>query len=194
MSYYQLDVSRTVKTDLTIKYDCENCGLGSSYTQTYDTSVHESGQTSSKSNAEAHELSKQLSSKAQEFAQEIAEDWKSEGPASFEYHITYEKCPSCGYTQSWMLEYLRERLRSKYIKWPIVIMSFAYIGLYFALERTLNDLVGDLATLSAIGVWAAAAFITYLIGTRFTDPNREFGDVSKVNEPTFIWSEPIITQ
>lgn len=198
MSYYSVDVSCTVEIELTTKYECENCGRVSSYRQTYDTSVNERGQTTRKSKAAAQKLTRELSIKAQKRAKEMGEDWKTEGPESFEYHITYEKCPHCGYSQSWMQKYLRGRQRSKYIKWPFFIVSFAYILWYVnGLESILNGLVGDLAGFNGIVTWAVVAGITYLIGKgilKYTDPNRKFGAVETINEPTFIWGEPIITK
>ncbi len=198
MSFYSLDVSRTVKSELTIKYECENCGQVSSYRQTYDTSVHESGQTATKSQAEAQNLSKELSLKALERAQEIAKDWKTKGPESFEYHITYENCPNCGYSQSWMQKYLREKQNSQYITSPIGIVSLGLFIWYFAgLESTLSGLVGDLACLSGIGIWVVSVVIIFFVGTglkKLVDPNRKFGEVTTKNEPTFIWGEPIITE
>lgn len=195
MSHYSVDASRTVKVDLTIKYECEHCGRDTSYTQTYDQSITESGVTSRKSKAEANQLSKELSSKTHKFAQEIAEEWKKEGPTSFEYHIRYEACPNCGYTQSWMQKYLKQRRRSKYLKWPIVIISFAYWLWFFGgrLETILQELVGDMAGPAAFGIWAVLAGLTFLFGRIFVDPNRKFADVVTVNEPAFLWGDPVIT-
>ena len=198
MSFYSVDVSRTVKSELTIKYECENCGQVSSYRQTYDTSVHESGQTARKSQAEAQNLSKELSLKALESAQEIAKNWKTEGPESFEYHITYENCPNCGYSQSWMQKYLREKQNSQYITSPIGIVSLVLFIWYFAgLESTLSDLVGNLAWLSGIGIWIVSVGIIFFVGKgiqKLLDPNRQFGKVPTINEPIFIWGEPVITK
>lgn len=197
MSFYSVDVSCKVEIGLTTKYECENCGQASSYYQTYDQIVSKSGQTSRKSQTEARSLSKKLSIEAQEYAQELEKDWKKDGPSSFQYHISYEMCPHCGYYQSWMQKHLKDKSFSKYIKWPLLIVSFAWFLLYVnLLERTFLSLVGDYAPTLGIGLWVVLAGITFLIGKYFRnykDTNRKFKDVDVINEPTFIWGECKIT-
>jgi predicted RNA-binding Zn-ribbon protein involved in translation (DUF1610 family) len=179
--------------DITIKYECENCGLDSSYRETYEETLSEGGQRATK--AAAQELAKDSLIKVQKHAQETAEIWRREGPEDFTYQHTNEKCPNCGYTQSWMLEYLRHTQRLEIITFPILILTLAYLLLWSAyLSNFLNNLFGDFSDPVAIVIWAVAAGIFYLIRKNSIDPNRDFEDVSQENEPTLIWGEPIITK
>jgi hypothetical protein len=180
--------------DLTIRYECENCGHHSSYKETYDETLVEGGYKSTK--AAAQELARESSIKVQKLARETAEKWEKEGPESFRVQSTHQKCPNCGYTQSWMVDYLQHTQRVEKIRFPILFGSLAYILALFAFG--IHDkaflYMGDLAGLLEFVIWAAAVGIFYLSRKKSLDPNREFEDVSKVNEPTIIWGKATITQ
>jgi hypothetical protein len=193
VSYYDVRIDYTIKIDGHISYECENCGQTSSTTKTTSTSVYEHGQTAQKRRSQAEELSRELSLKAEQQANQIAQEWGKEKPY---LPLPCEPCPHCGYLQSWMQPASREQQRSRYIKWPIGIMTVIVLfGYIFGGESALRPLVGDAAPPVAIGVWLALAVILYLVGKTLLerlDPNRRFGDVAQRNEPTIVWGEPYI--
>jgi len=182
-----------VKMDRRIEYECENCGQVSSYKQPYGESFSESGQSGGKSQAAARELSRELAQTVQKQANELLKEWKTKKPELLRYGL--EDCPICGYVQSWMdWETIEEKHRSRFVRWPIGIMTIALSIMYFGLFNFDTSEFAPCAV--AIGVWAILYFLISAIGKKIqksADPNAQFGEVTTINEPIITWDEPKIT-
>ncbi len=192
MSFYHIDISGKIEIDRTVKYECENCGQISSYTQTHLHPINESGQTAGKQSSEAKALTKQLNQKVQRRAQAMINVWSSNKP---EFDLGTEKCPNCGYLQSWMQDERELKAIQRFIVYPIGIMSvILFFSYFFAgnFENRLIDFVRELACLAGFGLWVVLGIIFFLIGIGLVyllNPNRKFGEVEKTNEPEILWSE-----
>lgn len=195
MSDIYLKTSVKLKSTRKVSYQCENCRGEFSYLYTVYGTAEKEGITyhdKAKRKQEMQEDREIVLLKAkEEIDNQISILTDSE-------NYGYEKCPGCGYTQSWMIETERAEKRTNKIFIPMIIVSAIFgVGGIVILVNGRNVLPLCLGGLLLWGI--AIGFVFWLNIRQMTkgepkDLNKNFGTVSRRNIPNVIWSDPEIVE
>ncbi len=188
MSFYQVSGGAAMRVTRKVTYQCENCGREFSYFFNLESVRAKTvGVTGSSGHDKVRaELEKELSP-------EVIEELNKEVKALTESkNYGYEKCPGCGYTQSWMLGAESSAQASKNIFKPWILITMVLVALTIIIIAVLNKPdFPYLVCLVSFVLWALVTFMTFKIGAKkLHDPNEKFGVVERKNTPDVVWSNP----
>ena len=183
MSFYKVSASIDVKATRKVSYQCENCGGEFSYNYTLKrggyqqdiTGKHFHTQTATKLQGDAYieavdALKKEITTMNEK---------KDYG---------YEKCPGCGYTQSWM----QSSQISKTFITPFIIVTMVLVAAAFIVPASeLFPISLALSCVSSFVLWVVICLIIIGVSSkRLKNSDKEFGDIKIKNTPTVVWSDP----
>ncbi len=193
MSFYNISSNLKVSIARNIKYECENCGKTNSYKQKHEVGIFEEGTTVGKGQEEHRKVSQEIQSKANKRADDEIKRLREERPVFPNYG--FEKCPTCGYIQSWMLEARSQSVVGKFVLLPIGVVTII-IAFVTILEMS-NQFYGSDAWLRCfVGIisWVVISFLIFYIGSIVSKLQAKQGlpRVNKINEPIATWDEPQI--
>jgi len=182
--YYIVDVSAKLKSTRKVSYQCENCGGEFSYLFTLETDKWSDSTTAySDWRERQRELEEKVFKQAKNFLDRHIDNLNS----AKDYG--YEKCPGCGYTQSWMMA--AEASAQEDILW---VTPMTIISLIFGVGSILIFVNGDavlLLCVSSFILWLIIFFLFNWLGRKkIKDPNKNFGIVERKNTPIVVWSDP----
>ena len=185
MPEYFVQTSVKVKATRKVSYQCENCGGNYSYLFTIKQSsgIKDTTVSGSEKQKQSKEFSENLRKETVEALKKQIESYtKAED-------YGHEKCPGCGYTQSWMINSLKgdQFTRKAFVPW-IVISGLFIVGaiLIFAYDEDVLLRCGV-----SFLIWLFLSFLIFLFGfIGMKNPNKSFGTVERNNAPIVVWSDP----
>jgi DNA-directed RNA polymerase subunit RPC12/RpoP len=198
MSFYEFSASESVEAIRTVSYQCENCGRQYSYLFHARESWSKSEQTATKhvSSNERFDIATRL----KKAVHEEAIDRINDTIKGLDEHkdFGFEKCPGCGYIQSWMLRSSIAKYKIKYIRIPSIIVAvllFVVVSLLLINGKIRQD-VESYGIFLVFGLWVIIYLIIRWIGTKIAqkEPNKTFGAVNRKNTPIVTWSEPKVIE
>ena len=167
----------------TYEYTCENCGTKAAYTVPYS---EEFEATVSDSPYGDHTVAR---IKAERMAMDKAtmrtSEIKKRYP-TFDTTATHLKqpCPNCGYTQSWIVEWIKKARKSN-----AIVFSIASFFVWLLIVLAALGPVGFFGLfLAAILAFATYFLLIYIFFNLF-DPNKDFDNIETRNLPQVTWSE-----
>jgi hypothetical protein len=193
MSFYEFSASESVEAIRKVSYQCENCGGQYSYLFPALGAGYKSEQTATKhvSSKERFDIATRLKKAVHEEAiNRLNETIKT---LDENKDFGFEKCPSCGYIQSWMLNSLIAKRETKYVRNPSIIVA-VLLGVAAILYTSSGKLPIEAEPFLILlcVLWVIIYFIIWLVGAKIAqkEPNKTFGVVDRKNTPVVTWSEP----
>jgi hypothetical protein len=176
-------ISVSAHAEISVSYECENCGKSSSYTIPIASATY-----GTEGACVPEELQKQV---MENVSSQIEYRQKNKD-------YDHKKCSHCGYLQSWMLESYKSTIAGVpamiigTIMFFVMMIYVVKIGSYLGFKQVVEDGLGDLlvmvlqySLLCLIPPFIVGG-IAWLVIRQFAkraNPNRKFGIVKRINEP-----------
>ena len=160
----------TAKANMVVSYECENCESTNRY-------IAREISNGVQIQTDIHSLSEGKKLELHAKARQALESEKAKAINSKIYG--FQKCPSCGYTQSWM----------KISNYQFIAVTFfALLCPAVSMLFYFGDPKSGMSPLIPIGL-TLLGIIVIIINVRTRSVNKKFGNVERINKPRITFED-----